>query len=268
MPQVHHVRRQLPVFCLWHLRAGPGNLFICEFQDGGHHSVNGRFWRGSYFDDHGHHHHLCVLPGLPGRAQREPLPPAHVFPNAVPPDAGGVDFSLSASDARGETGTSTATKTTTTTTTNIVRSRVFFQIDGFLQRELKEGLKKAKQANTTILTDWDLVQRNLGCCGVINASDWQPNVPGPPNNSPALLPMDKEKKLPYVPESCCVDQCNESPPKYHQLGCYQKLKDYFEENFLYIGITIIVFCIIEVLGMCFAMTLFCHISRTGLGYKL
>uniref|UniRef100_A0A8C6SM09 Tetraspanin n=1 Tax=Neogobius melanostomus TaxID=47308 RepID=A0A8C6SM09_9GOBI len=142
------------------------------------------------------------------------------------------------------------------------------EIDGFLQRELKEGLKKAKQANTTILTDWDLVQRNLGCCGVINASDWQPNVPGPPNNSPALLPMDKEKKLPYVPESCCVDQCNESPPKYHQLGCYQKLKDYFEENFLYIGITIIVFCIIEVLGMCFAMTLFCHISRTGLGYKL
>uniref|UniRef100_A0A3Q2FE80 Tetraspanin n=1 Tax=Cyprinodon variegatus TaxID=28743 RepID=A0A3Q2FE80_CYPVA len=34
------------------------------------------------------------------------------------------------------------------------------------------------------------------------------------------------------------------------------------------GIAVIVLCIIEVLGMCFAMTLFCHISRSGLGYKL
>ncbi|KAF3851623.1 hypothetical protein F7725_013395 [Dissostichus mawsoni] len=51
-------------------------------------------------------------------------------------------------------------------------------------------------------------------------------------------------------------------------GCLVTLKTLFEDNFLTTGISVIVLCIIEVLGMCFAMTLFCHISRSGLGYKL
>ncbi|KAA8592832.1 hypothetical protein FQN60_018287 [Etheostoma spectabile] len=53
-----------------------------------------------------------------------------------------------------------------------------------------------------------------------------------------------------------------------ETGCLLMLKNLFEENFLTTGISVIVLCIIEVLGMCFAMTLFCHISRSGLGYKL
>ncbi|KAK1893046.1 Leukocyte surface antigen CD53 [Dissostichus eleginoides] len=51
-------------------------------------------------------------------------------------------------------------------------------------------------------------------------------------------------------------------------GCLVTLKTLFEDHFLTTGISVIVLCIIEVLGMCFAMTLFCHISRSGLGYKL
>ncbi|KAJ8369506.1 hypothetical protein SKAU_G00095340 [Synaphobranchus kaupii] len=51
------------------------------------------------------------------------------------------------------------------------------------------------------------------------------------------------------------------------LGCYEKFKDWFEDNFLSAGVGMIGLCIIEVLGMCFSMTLFCHISRSGLGYK-
>ncbi|KAK3539166.1 hypothetical protein QTP86_027615 [Hemibagrus guttatus] len=50
-------------------------------------------------------------------------------------------------------------------------------------------------------------------------------------------------------------------------GCYSKLKEVIENNLLGTGITVIIICSIEVLGMCFAMTLFCHISKSGLGYK-
>ncbi|GLD52426.1 tetraspanin-9-like isoform X2 [Lates japonicus] len=84
------------------------------------------------------------------------------------------------------------------------------------------------------------------CCGVDNVTDWG----------------DK------VPESCCKEKCDSSMPQYKDKGCLVKLKTMFEDNFLTTGISVIVLCIIEVLGMCFAMTLFCHISRSGLGYKL
>ncbi|XP_055743459.1 leukocyte surface antigen CD53-like isoform X2 [Salvelinus fontinalis] len=50
-------------------------------------------------------------------------------------------------------------------------------------------------------------------------------------------------------------------------GCYNKLKAWFEENFLATGVAVIVLCVIEVLGMCFSVTLFCHISQSGLSYK-
>ncbi|XP_072288739.1 leukocyte surface antigen CD53-like [Eucyclogobius newberryi] len=121
------------------------------------------------------------------------------------------------------------------------------QISEKLEKELKEGLKKAKGKtdNGTILTDWDTVQKNLHCCGVKNVSDWEGNVP----------------------KSCCQYNCHTNP-KYYEKGCFEALKTFFEDNFLTTGITVIVLCIVEVLGMCFAMTLFCHISRNGLGYKL
>ncbi|XP_035513834.1 leukocyte surface antigen CD53 [Morone saxatilis] len=113
--------------------------------------------------------------------------------------------------------------------------------------DLNEGLKKAKQthSNSTnaIKSDWDLVQKQLKCCGVNNLTDWGSNVP--------LSCQDK-------PDS----------GNHWKKGCLITLKNLFEENFLTTGISVIVLCIVEVLGMCFAMTLFCHISRSGLGYKL
>uniref|UniRef100_A0A8C4IBK5 Tetraspanin n=1 Tax=Dicentrarchus labrax TaxID=13489 RepID=A0A8C4IBK5_DICLA len=86
----------------------------------------------------------------------------------------------------------------------------------------------------------------LKCCGVNNVTDWGDN---------------------NVPSSCC-EKCDITPQKYWEKGCLLTLKNLFEENFLTTGISVIVLCIVEVLGMCFAMTLFCHISRSGLGYKL
>ncbi|XP_061881393.1 leukocyte surface antigen CD53 [Entelurus aequoreus] len=122
------------------------------------------------------------------------------------------------------------------------------KIADWVQRDLNQGLQDAKsQSPGESRTEWDLVQKTFDCCGVHNVSDWGVDVPA----------------------SCCEADC-EPPrtPQYRSTGCLDVMKMWFEENFLITGISVIVFCIIEVLGMCFAMTLFCHISRIGLGYKL
>ncbi|XP_054867374.1 leukocyte surface antigen CD53 [Amphiprion ocellaris] len=120
------------------------------------------------------------------------------------------------------------------------------EIAKMVQKGLNEGLEEAKAGNSTAMSDWDLVQETLKCCGVNNATDWGS----------------------HVPRSCCQSDCNSPNHVYFEKGCLETLKTFFEENFLFTGISVIVLCIIEVLGMCFAMTLFCHISRSGLGYKL
>lgn len=118
------------------------------------------------------------------------------------------------------------------------------EIGKIVTNDLNNGLQKARN-NTEKMSDWDPVQQTFECCGVHNASDWG----------------DK------IPNSCCKTGSCTGSNMYTQ-GCMDKLKKWFEENFLTTGISVIVICIIEVLGMCFAMTLFCHISRSGLGYKL
>ncbi|XP_036389520.1 leukocyte surface antigen CD53-like [Megalops cyprinoides] len=122
------------------------------------------------------------------------------------------------------------------------------EIDTFFKKDLMNSLKESKESrkhgNSTIKDDWDRVQITFQCCGVTNVSDW--------NSS--------------VPTSCCVTETC-TPPKYWPEGCYNKVKTWFEENLLSTGLGVIGLCVIEVLGMCFAMTLFCHISRSGLGYK-
>ncbi|KAM6930953.1 leukocyte surface antigen CD53 [Xenentodon cancila] len=123
------------------------------------------------------------------------------------------------------------------------------QIGDMIKKDLNTGLQKVKgeSSNSTNLSDWDVVQQMFKCCGVNSSMDW--------GNT--------------VPESCCRNsQCDKQRPEYWSQGCLAKLNTWFEENFLTTGISVIVLCIIEVLGMCFAMTLFCHISRSGLGYKL
>ncbi|XP_013885899.1 leukocyte surface antigen CD53 [Austrofundulus limnaeus] len=122
------------------------------------------------------------------------------------------------------------------------------KINSWIKDDLKEGLEKAKlqSGNSTLQSDWDFVQNTFDCCGVNNVTDWGNKVP----------------------ESCCQGPCDTPGGSYKTQGCLFALNNWFEENFLNIGISVIVLCIIEVLGMCFAMTLYCHISRAGLGYKL
>ncbi|XP_056142371.1 leukocyte surface antigen CD53 [Lampris incognitus] len=124
-------------------------------------------------------------------------------------------------------------------------------VNKWIEKDLKEGLaaaiKKTRENSTAPLSDWNLIQNGLHCCGVHNATEWGD----------------------LVPASCCsTNPCDKQDPKYKPKGCLDALSDLFEDHFVTAGISVIVLCIIEVLGMCFSMTLFCHISRSGLGYKL
>lgn len=125
------------------------------------------------------------------------------------------------------------------------------QVDQYITKDLNEGLTKSlnnRNENNNTKDDWDIVHKAFECCGIINASDWKSTVP----------------------ESCCMSHAcrqNSTEKLYWPKGCYTKLKDLFENNLLNAGIGVIVVCIIEVLAMCFSMTLFCHISRSGLQYK-
>ncbi|XP_074493610.1 leukocyte surface antigen CD53-like [Sebastes fasciatus] len=121
------------------------------------------------------------------------------------------------------------------------------EIAKLVNEDLNKGLAKAKgKSGNATMNEWDALQEKLDCCGVNNVTDWG----------------DKP------PASCCLKDCNTPKAQYRKQGCLETMKNLFEDNFLTTGISVIVLCIIEVLGMCFAMTLFCHISRSGLGYKL
>ncbi|KAM5256355.1 leukocyte surface antigen CD53 isoform 1-T1 [Ctenodactylus gundi] len=50
---------------------------------------------------------------------------------------------------------------------------------------------------------------------------------------------------------------------YEQKGCYIKAKQWFHSNFLHIGIVTICICVIQVLGMSFALTLNFQIDKTS-----
>ncbi|KAI4876683.1 hypothetical protein NFI96_012360, partial [Prochilodus magdalenae] len=114
-------------------------------------------------------------------------------------------------------------------------------INDGIEKELMKSLEKQKNGTNI---EWDAIQKTFHCCGVNNASDWQ-----------------------SIPTSCCSTTPCEKAGPYWKDGCYSKLKAWFDDNLLSTGIGVIIVCSIEVLGMCFAMTLFCHISKSGLGYK-
>ncbi|XP_073697050.1 leukocyte surface antigen CD53 [Garra rufa] len=123
------------------------------------------------------------------------------------------------------------------------------RIEEFINKDLKEGLDTSinnrKSHNNTIEDDWDKVQTTFHCCGITNYTEWKP----------------------HPPKSCIDSTKSTNETQYWPQGCFTLLKDSFEKNLLNTGVGVIVVCIIEVLGMCFSMTLFCHISRSGLGYK-
>ncbi|XP_037062874.1 leukocyte surface antigen CD53 [Peromyscus leucopus] len=106
------------------------------------------------------------------------------------------------------------------------------QLNKYVAEGLNDSIQHYHSDNNTMAA-WDFIQSHLQCCGVNGSSDW---TSGPPS-------------------SC--------PPGADVQGCYNKAKSWFHSNFLYIGIITICVCVIQVLGMAFALTLNCQIDKTS-----
>ncbi|KAM9001491.1 leukocyte surface antigen CD53 isoform X2 [Sarcophilus harrisii] len=106
------------------------------------------------------------------------------------------------------------------------------KIDEYVANDLNQSIRRYNSDNNTKMA-WDGIQQYLECCGVNGTSNW--------NGRP--------------PESCPKDDDTK--------GCYLKAKLWFHSNFLYVGILIIGVCVIQVLGMSFALTLNCQIEKNS-----
>lgn len=118
----------------------------------------------------------------------------------------------------------------------VILAILLFVYEQKLSDYVAEGLTDSIQhyrSNNSTKAAWDSIQSLLMCCGVNSTSDWTTGRP----------------------ESCPSDP--------QAQGCYMKAKQWFHSNFLYIGIITICVCVIQVLGMSFALTLNCQIDKTS-----
>ncbi|XP_033974132.1 leukocyte surface antigen CD53-like isoform X2 [Trematomus bernacchii] len=88
--------------------------------------------------------------------------------------------------------------------------------------------------------------RKFRCCGVHGEADWKGDIP----------------------ISCCTeDPCNTLNPANWPEGCLVKLRDWFASNYVSTGAGVVTLFIIQFICLSITVPLFCHISRSGLGYK-
>merc|ERR1712223_1295559 len=77
-----------------------------------------------------------------------------------------------------------------------------------------------------VTTTWDIVQKELHCCGVENSIDWA-------NTRPDMFTAEQ------TPDSCCVGGqkkgCGKTDAEKFEVGCYSLFKTKFIDNISIIG---------------------------------
>ncbi|XP_038074680.1 tetraspanin-9-like [Patiria miniata] len=129
------------------------------------------------------------------------------------------------------------------------------QVETVVTDDLANGMKNyGKDGQAGLTSGWDRLQTEFECCGVNGISDWSTNHDSYILNS--------------TPDSCCVealrtDRCGINPTfigKYSK-GCKEALIKKLEDSIYYIAAGGIAIGLFQILGMVFAMVLYCNIKR-------
>ncbi|KAE8622831.1 hypothetical protein XENTR_v10005407 [Xenopus tropicalis] len=98
------------------------------------------------------------------------------------------------------------------------------QLDNYVRDRLTSSFEQNLKQNSS--ETWNIIQRNLQCCGINGTKDWKDNIPN----------------------SCCASNANSkcSQADLFKMGCSEALKNWFEKNFLYVGVGTICISVIEV----------------------
>uniref|UniRef100_A0A5F8HK90 Tetraspanin-4 n=1 Tax=Monodelphis domestica TaxID=13616 RepID=A0A5F8HK90_MONDO len=126
---------------------------------------------------------------------------------------------------------------------------LLFWIDTYAQRDLKKGLHLyGTEGNIGLTNAWSIIQTDFRCCGVSNYTDWFEVYNGT-----------------RVPDSCCLefsDSCGlHSPGTWWKAPCYETVKIWLQENLLAVGIFGLCTALVQILGLTFAMTMYCQVAK-------
>ncbi|KAM9445773.1 CD63 antigen [Clarias gariepinus] len=130
---------------------------------------------------------------------------------------------------------------------------------GQLKILVEDGMKemiKDYNNNTETQKNVDILQKELKCCGSVNASDW----------------INYKPDHASVPDSCCrnmTTSCGagaiKDTKKIFDVGCAKVVEEDLKKNLLWVGVAALVIAFIEILGVVFACTLMSGIRK---GYEV
>ncbi|XP_059960503.1 tetraspanin-4 isoform X2 [Mesoplodon densirostris] len=123
------------------------------------------------------------------------------------------------------------------------------KIDRYAQRDLKKGLHLyGTPGNVGLTNAWSIIQTDFRCCGVSNYTDWF-----------------EVYNATRVPDSCCLEfseSCGlHAPGTWWKAPCYETVKVWLQENLLAVGIFGLCTALVQILGLTFAMTMYCQVVK-------
>jgi len=136
-----------------------------------------------------------------------------------------------------------------------------FALKGDLENEITKNMNKGlgnyrAEGYEGVTTTWDLVQKNLHCCGVQNYGDWK-NVTLFENGG--------------VPDSCCkageIEGCGKGPDVDPETifseGCFTLFNAEFNDNLTIVGAVALGIAVGEIIAIAFSCCLGKRVGRGG-----
>ncbi|XP_020767842.2 tetraspanin-4 isoform X2 [Odocoileus virginianus] len=131
------------------------------------------------------------------------------------------------------------------------------KIDKYAQQDLKKGLHLyGTPGNVGLTNAWSIIQTDspippllqFRCCGVSNYTDWF-----------------EVYNATRVPDSCCLEfseSCGlHAPGTWWKAPCYETVKMWLQENLLAVGVFGLCTALVQILGLTFAMTMYCQVVK-------